>query len=536
MKTKNFNLVYGLIVAVMMGIVFVGCKKYDDDISNLEKRVGNVENRVTNIEEQMKTVNEDIKNIKTIVDNVEKNNYVTNVTQTENGYTLTFNGGEKVTITNGKDGAKGEKGDKGDQGEKGDKGDKGDQGEKGDKGDQGDKGEKGDKGDDGEVARVPVIGVKQGTDGNWYWTVDGEFLTDDNDDYVRANGIDGAQGAQGAQGPQGPQGGQGAQGAQGPQGPQGAQGPAGKNGVTPQLRINETSNEWEVSYDDGNTWKSLGVKATGEKGETGDAGTSDPYFKSVTVGDESVTFVLADGITIFELPIFDEFKKVRDRVQSIVYVPDYFDGQIGVVKNNTAQTVKYQVKPVAVAKYLAEHKEAMKFVGEDVTVTRAASSASFAVTDAAASNDGLLTLTVTPSGFEAQKGYAFALDMEAEGSSYRTTYTPAFLIVEPEKIDLGVVGLFPNMGVVTVGKYLQLFVVFYPDYTTSRGITWSSDNTALGTVDKNGIVAVAADKTATGEFTITATTTNGKTASLKFKVADGAIQIDTTQLNQEQAQ
>ena len=92
------------------------------------------------------------------------------------------------------------------------------------------------------------------------------------------------------------------------------------------------------------------------------------------------------------------------------------------------------------------------------------------------------------------------------------------------------------MGVVTVGKFLQLFVVFYPDYTTSRGITWSSDNTALGTVDKNGIVAVAADKTATGEFTITATTTNGKTASLKFKVADGAIQIDTTQLNQEQAQ
>lgn len=35
------------------------------------------------------------------------------------------------------------------------------------------------------------------------------------------------------------------------------------------LRVNPATNEWEVSYDSGMTWKSLGVKATGEDGKDG---------------------------------------------------------------------------------------------------------------------------------------------------------------------------------------------------------------------------------------------------------------------------
>lgn len=35
------------------------------------------------------------------------------------------------------------------------------------------------------------------------------------------------------------------------------------------LRVNPDTNEWEVSYDSGITWKSLGVKATGEDGKDG---------------------------------------------------------------------------------------------------------------------------------------------------------------------------------------------------------------------------------------------------------------------------
>ncbi len=45
-------------------------------------------------------------------------------------------------------------------------------------------------------------------------------------------------------------------------------GEAGRDGVTPLLRINPTTNEWELSYD-GTAWTSLGVKATGSVGASG---------------------------------------------------------------------------------------------------------------------------------------------------------------------------------------------------------------------------------------------------------------------------
>ena len=55
-------------------------------------------------------------------------------------------------------------------------------------------------------------------------------------------------------------------------GEKGGDGENGQDGTTPQLRINETTNEWEVSYDKGATWTSLGVKATGNNGSDGNNG------------------------------------------------------------------------------------------------------------------------------------------------------------------------------------------------------------------------------------------------------------------------
>lgn len=46
----------------------------------------------------------------------------------------------------------------------------------------------------------------------------------------------------------------------------------GADGVTPQLRINADTNFWEVSYDEGATWVSMGVKATGADGKDGTNG------------------------------------------------------------------------------------------------------------------------------------------------------------------------------------------------------------------------------------------------------------------------
>jgi hypothetical protein len=217
----------------------------------------------------------------------------------------------------------------------------------------------------------------------------------------------------------------------------------------------------------------------------------------------------------------------------MVYVPDYLDGQIGVC-NDVAQTLRYHVKPAAVATYLAEHTDAMQFVGEDVSVTRA-TGATLTINGATHDGNGLLSLNVLPAGFAPQAGYAFALDIEADGSSYRTVYTPAFLIVEPERIAIGVNGLYAGMGTVTAGKYLQLFVVFFPDYATNRSITWTTSDATRATVSQSGIVAVT-DNAPDGDFSITAMTTNGKTATITFSIVDEKLQIDTDQLIQSMAQ
>ena len=63
-------------------------------------------------------------------------------------------------------------------------------------------------------------------------------------------------------------------GAKGETGAAGEAGAAGSKGETPKLQVNETTGNWEVSYDNGTTWTDLGVKAQGEKGEQGAAGTN----------------------------------------------------------------------------------------------------------------------------------------------------------------------------------------------------------------------------------------------------------------------
>ena len=109
----------------------------------------------------------------------------------------------------------------------------------------------------GEDGLTPFIGEN----GNW-WIGD----IDTGIGAIGEKGDPGEQGIQGEQGPQGPQG------EQGPQGPQGNQGEQGEAGITPQLHANEETNIWEVSYDNGETWVSLGVSATGPQGEQGPKG------------------------------------------------------------------------------------------------------------------------------------------------------------------------------------------------------------------------------------------------------------------------
>lgn len=164
-------------------------------------------------------------------------------------------------------------------------------------------GTKGDKGDKGDTPQVSVV---QGDDGNWYWTLNGELLTDADGNHIQANGTQGPQGEQGEQGPQGEQ---------------GEQGPQGNDAPLPQLAtgtkliaqgINiDSHGDGIVTYaiylsvDDGATWIRVSGE-DGEKGEQGDDGPKgddgDSFFESIdTSNADYILFTLADGNT-FQVP------------------------------------------------------------------------------------------------------------------------------------------------------------------------------------------------------------------------------------------
>ena len=121
-------------------------------------------------------------------------------------------------------------------------------------------------GKDGQVSGLPEIGLKKDDkDGNWYWTLNGEWLKDKDGNRVRANGEKGDKGETGPQGPsgdpgpQGPSGDPGPQGPSGdpgPQGPSGDPGPQGEPGITPMIDIQD--GKWVYSIDEGKTWIEIG--------------------------------------------------------------------------------------------------------------------------------------------------------------------------------------------------------------------------------------------------------------------------------------
>ena len=129
-------------------------------------------------------------------------------------------------------------------------------------------GKDGEKGEDGET---PYIGEN----GNWW--------IGETDTGVKAVGTDGADGTNGVDGLTPSIGENGnwwigetdtgvkAAGTDGADGKDGADGTNGVDGRTPQLKIGD-DNLWYVSYDNGQNWESLNVKATGEMGATGAQG------------------------------------------------------------------------------------------------------------------------------------------------------------------------------------------------------------------------------------------------------------------------
>ena len=162
-------------------------------------------------------------------------------------------------------------------------------------------------GKDGADGITPQIGVRQDTDGLYYWTLNGDWLTDDSGNKVKAQGTDGA------------------------------------DGTTPQLKI-EADEYWYISYDNGFTWTKLG-KATGEDGKDGQDGTSDgSFFQSVTQDDDYVYLTLASGGEAIAVPKHKPLSITFSETEDIRVLP----GKTYTIRYTvTGTTDKTQVKALA---------------------------------------------------------------------------------------------------------------------------------------------------------------------------------------------
>ncbi len=212
-----------------LGLAALSC--YDD--SKIWETMEDYEARLAELETLCSTMNTNISSLQTLVEAVQSSDYITKVEPlTEDGkdvgYTITFAKFGTVKIYNGTNGTDGV---------------------------------------DGVNGSTPVIGVKQDTDKELYWTIDGDWLTDKDGKKVKATGSNGAD---------------------------------GEDGSMPTLKIE--NNYWYVSYD-GRTWTKLD-KATGEDGQDGKNGKdgNNGIFQKVYPEGGYLFFVLADNTT-YKVPL-----------------------------------------------------------------------------------------------------------------------------------------------------------------------------------------------------------------------------------------
>ena len=194
---------------LLISVLGISSCAYDD--TSLWEKVNNHENRIAELEQLCKQMNSNITAMQTLLNAMEENNYITSVTPVvENGetvgYTISFTKSEPITIYHGKDGT---------------------------------------VGIDGISS---VIGVKEHTDGLYYWTLNGEWLRDAEGKMIAAEGVD---------------------------------------GITPIFKIE--NDYWHISYDNGATWNELG-KAKGEDGVN-----YCEFFEKIEEDENYVYFTLIDG-------------------------------------------------------------------------------------------------------------------------------------------------------------------------------------------------------------------------------------------------
>ena len=252
------------LAAVAMMMLPAACADDYDD-SALWDKVNDHEERLAALEKWQEQTNQSIAAMQELLNTTDMITGVSAVSEGGQtvGYTITFLHSDPITIYNGAKGADGE---------------------------------------DGADGQTPQIGLAQAEDGNWYWTLNGELLTDAQGNPIRANGLDGADGADGEDGEDG---------ATGPEGPQGND---GTSAPTPQILLGSNipasgnvqtdngkaiDNAWYLSVDNGATW----YRVSGKDGTNGDTWFAEAPKKE---GNYYV-FTLANDGSSFKVAAYQPF-------------------------------------------------------------------------------------------------------------------------------------------------------------------------------------------------------------------------------------
>lgn len=152
-----------IFVVMMLAIMlFTNCKKYND--AEIRSSINELKTRVERLEKLCSDMNTNISSLQAIVAALQKRDAVVSITDLPDnrGYTILFASGKSIYIYNGKDGSNGKDGVDGQNGLNG---------------------------------HTPSIGIKQGADGMYYWTLDGEWIVDDSGNKIKAEGTNGKDGS-----------------------------------------------------------------------------------------------------------------------------------------------------------------------------------------------------------------------------------------------------------------------------------------------------------------------------------------------------
>lgn len=191
------------------------------DMDKFTERLDDLEARVAALEELCAQMNEDISSMRTVISALEEGLYITDVRDVDDGYLIEFSNGDTITIHHGEDGEDGK---------------------------------------DGVDGYTPVIGVRMDTDGVYYWTLDGEWLLDDEGNKMRVTGEDGKD---------------------------------GEDGVTPVIGVAQDE----------------------------DGTDSEELIEDIVVDDMGITFVLSDGSELY-IPLYEAITITFDAEDLLVMEPD----------------------------------------------------------------------------------------------------------------------------------------------------------------------------------------------------------------------